>query len=88
MCKKRLICQICGRQKACVVWTPLESILLFADATNKQLTFETVLICGNCKSRIMLMYRSDGSSFEGCEKIKDLIDTVRKELELWKKLKY
>jgi hypothetical protein len=84
MSKLSRICRICGSQKACVIWTPLESLLLFADATNKQLTFESVLICENCKSLIMMMYHSDGMSFEGCKTINDLVETVREELELWK----
>lgn len=74
-------CGICDRGKAFIVWTPLESILLFADAKYKNMNFWDVLICENCKSRIMLMYRADGNCFEGCESIQDLIETVRKELE-------
>jgi DNA-directed RNA polymerase subunit RPC12/RpoP len=85
MCKLSRKCQTCGSKKACVIWTPLESLLLFADATNKQLTFETILICENCKSQIMLMMRSDGMCFEGCQTIQDLIDTVRKELKSWER---
>lgn len=78
-------CDICGGKKAFIVWTPLEAALLFAPAKNRQLTFESVLVCENCKSRIMLLMRSDGNCFEGCESIEDLKDTVRKELERWKK---
>lgn len=82
---KRRKCQICGGEKGFVIWTPLESILLFADADNRQLTFESVVICENCKSRIMLMFRSDGNCFGGCQSIKDLVETVRKELDRWKR---
>lgn len=81
MRRKKQKCDICGKEKAFIVWTPLESIILFADAENKQLTFESVVICENCRSRIMLMFRADGNCFEGCQSIKDLIETVRKELE-------
>lgn len=87
MSEKKQKCDICGSEKAFVVWTPLESALLFVPAKSKQLTFESVLICENCKSRIMLMMRSDGNCFGGCQTIADLIATVRRELEIWKSAK-
>lgn len=87
MGEKRQKCEICDSKKAFIVWTPLESILLFATAKQKQLTFESVVVCTNCKSRIMLMFKADGNCFEGCQTIEDLIGTVRKELERWKRSK-
>lgn len=88
MSEKRQKCEICGSKKAFIVWTPLESIILFAVAKQKQMTFESVVVCTNCKSRIMLMFRADGNCFGGCMTISDLIGTVRKELERWKSVKY
>lgn len=85
MSENRAKCYICGREKVFIVWTPWEMILLFSPAKDYQLDFGSILICGNCKSRIMLMFREDDNCFEGCQNNEDLIETVRKELERWKR---
>jgi len=82
MSKLNLKCHVCKKQKSEKIWQPLESIFLFTDLTTKQLNMWSILVCPKCQSRIMLMIRSDGEVFEGCESTKELINLVRKEIKL------
>jgi len=82
MGKFRLVCEICGKDRAINLWLPYESVYNFEPNIKNDLLEGSVACCQNCKSRIYQMLRVMNDVFSGCETLKEIKQLIREEYGL------
>jgi len=80
--KFRLVCEICGKDRAIYLWQPFESAYFFEPNIKNDSIEDSVACCQNCKSRIYQMLRVMNDVFSGCETLKEIKQLIREEYGL------
>lgn len=80
--KFRLVCEICGKDRAINLWQPFESAYFFEPNIKNESIEDSVACCQNCKSRIYKMLRDDNEVFSGCVSLVAIKHIIRGEFRL------